>query len=145
MWIYTSGARCAIRMLPIKPSLAPRVFALLRDSMVFLILRLWRIGTSDMNSTPPATIASHWPAAIRPTPGEEVGERRHKQRSDTQGDNQKNSLGHLKKVNFYKKLHMYIHVFLLSIFFLFLISVRKDTCDLSLLLWSPFFYPLSLS
>lgn len=62
----TSGVRCASRMLPIRPSLWPRVLALLRDSMVFLILRLWRIGTSDMNSTPPATTASHWPAAIRP-------------------------------------------------------------------------------
>lgn len=63
----TSGARWAIRMLPIRLSLWPRVLALLRDSMVFLILRLWRIGTSDMNSTPPATTVSHWPAAIRPT------------------------------------------------------------------------------
>lgn len=63
----TSGARWAIRMPPIRLSLWPRVLALLRDSMVFLILRLWRIGTSDMNSTPPATTVSHWPAAIRPT------------------------------------------------------------------------------
>lgn len=62
----TSGVRCASRMLPIRPSLWPRVLALLRDSMVFRILRLWRMGTSDMNSTPPATTASHWPAAIRP-------------------------------------------------------------------------------
>lgn len=67
-WKSTSGLRCASRMLPIRPSLWPRVLALLRDSMVFLILRLWRMGTSDMNSTPPATMASHWPAAIRPTP-----------------------------------------------------------------------------
>lgn len=28
------------------------------------------MGTSDMNSTPPATTASHWLAAIRPAPGE---------------------------------------------------------------------------
>ena len=65
--VRTSGARCAIRILPSRLSLWPRDLALLRDSMVFLILRLWRMGTSDMNSTPPATTASHWPAAIRPT------------------------------------------------------------------------------
>lgn len=76
MWINTSGDRCARRMLPIKLSLWPNVFALLRDSMVFLILRLWRIGTSDMNSTPPATILSHWPAAIMPTAREKEGGRK---------------------------------------------------------------------
>lgn len=68
---FTSGDRWARRMLPIRLSRCPRVLALLRDSMVFLILRLWRMGTSDMNSTPPATTASHWPAAISPTAAEE--------------------------------------------------------------------------
>lgn len=70
---HTSGERWASRMLLSRPSLCPRVFALLRDSMVFLIFRLWRIGTSDMNSSPPATTASHWPAAIRPTAAERGG------------------------------------------------------------------------
>lgn len=57
-------------MEPSRDSLWPSVLALLRESMVFLILRLWRMGTSDMNSTPPATIASHWPAAMSPTPAD---------------------------------------------------------------------------
>lgn len=42
------------------------VFALLKSNMIFLIFLLCRIGTSDINSTPPATTASHWPAAISP-------------------------------------------------------------------------------
>ena len=64
-----------MRMPPIRLSLWPNVLALFRDSMVLRILRLWRMGTSDMNSTPPATMVSHWPDAIRPTPGESRGDR----------------------------------------------------------------------
>lgn len=109
-WIRTSGERCASRMLPIRLSLWPRVFALLRDSMVFLILRLWRMGTSDMNSTPPATTASHWPAAIRPTAGEKEGGERDK-RSNKVGGDQKNWLGILKKVNFYKCTSLFFFPF----------------------------------
>ena len=55
---------------PNRPSLAGIVLAFVDESMMLRILRLWRIGTSDMNSTPPATTASHWPAAIRPIPEE---------------------------------------------------------------------------
>lgn len=59
-------------MEPSRESRAPRVFALLSDSIVLRIFRLWRIGTSDINSTPPATTVSHWPAAIIPTARKQI-------------------------------------------------------------------------
>lgn len=59
-------------MEPSRESRAPRVFALFSDSIVFRIFRLWRIGTSDINSTPPATTASHWPAAIKPAARKQI-------------------------------------------------------------------------
>lgn len=46
----------------------PNVFALFARNIRDLILRLNLIGTSDMNSTPPATIISYVPLAIKPTP-----------------------------------------------------------------------------
>lgn len=120
-WKRTSGERCASRILPIRLSLWPTVFALLRDSMVFLILRLWRIGTSDMNSTPPATTASHWPAAIRPTAGEKEGWERDKGQP-TQ------LIWKFKKIrNFYKND---IHPV-----FIFLVFYHSVLCTCALLSW----------
>lgn len=40
---------------------------LFKDSRVFLSGLLSLMGTSDMNSTPPAITVSHWPLAISPT------------------------------------------------------------------------------
>ena len=43
------------------------IVTLFKVSNVFLRGLLSLIGTSDINSTPPAIAVSHWPLAIRPT------------------------------------------------------------------------------
>lgn len=67
-YLLTSGAKKSGRIVESNCSRWPTVFALLARSINERILRLWRIGTSDINSTPPATIASYVPVAISPMP-----------------------------------------------------------------------------
>ena len=66
--LFTSGLQTdGDNICEIIPSLFPIVLALLMSSMSFLIFLLCRIGTSDMNSTPPAIATSIFPDAIKPT------------------------------------------------------------------------------
>ena len=51
-----------------KLNLAPVVLALASDIIIPRIFLLCRMGTSDMNSTPPAITASVYPVAIIPMP-----------------------------------------------------------------------------
>lgn len=64
----TSGIKKSGLMDAMSDSLCAGVLARLRRSNNERILRECLMGTSDMNSTPPATITSKAPAAIMPTP-----------------------------------------------------------------------------
>lgn len=64
----TSGIKKSGRIVDNNDKRCPNVFALFARSIRPRILRLCRIGTSDMCSTPPATITSYVPVAIRPMP-----------------------------------------------------------------------------
>ena len=57
----SSGAKKSGLILERSCILAPKVLALVEAIMRFLILREWRMGTSDMNSTPPAMHTSYTP------------------------------------------------------------------------------------
>lgn len=56
--IHTSGAKKLGRNVLNNASRCAADLALFALSIKDRILRLWRIGTSDMNSAPPATIIS---------------------------------------------------------------------------------------
>ena len=57
----SSGAKKSGLILARRFILAPNVLALVEDIIRFLIFREWRIGTSDINSTPPAMQTSYTP------------------------------------------------------------------------------------
>lgn len=68
LFIHTSGNKKFGRNVVSNCKRCNAVLALFAFSNSERILRLCRIGTSDINSTPPATIISYVPDAIRPTP-----------------------------------------------------------------------------
>uniref|UniRef100_A0A0K2USY0 Uncharacterized protein n=1 Tax=Lepeophtheirus salmonis TaxID=72036 RepID=A0A0K2USY0_LEPSM len=62
----SSGIKYAGRILERRDNLAPTVLALLRLKSISLIFLECRIGTSLIDSTPPAMQMSYTPAEIRP-------------------------------------------------------------------------------
>merc|ERR1719187_2106489 len=62
----SSGAKKSGLMEASRPSLAPSVLALVLFSINWRIFLEWRMGTSDMNSTPPAMATSYTPALMSP-------------------------------------------------------------------------------